>query len=120
MRAQAIAEKLHLPCIYLVDSAGAFLPMQDEVFPDQMHFGRLFYNEANMSSKSIPQIAVVLGLCTAGGAYIPAMADISVMVNKQATIFLGGPPLVKAATGEEISAEELGRRKGALSAIRCG
>jgi 3-methylcrotonyl-CoA carboxylase beta subunit len=111
LRAQAIAEKLSLPCVYLVDSAGAFLPMQDEVFPDENHFGRLFYNEAKMSAKKIPQIAVVLGLCTAGGAYIPAMADVSIMVKDQSSIFLGGPPLVKAATGENISAEELGGAK---------
>ena len=108
LRAQAIAQKLQLPCIYLVDSAGAYLPMQDEVFPDEQHFGRLFYNEANMSAQKIPQIAVVLGLCTAGGAYIPAMADISIMVKDQSSIFLAGPPLVKAATGEIISAEDLG------------
>lgn len=111
LRAQTIAEQLSLPCVYLVDSAGAYLPMQDEVFPDENHFGRLFYNEANMSAKKIPQIAVVLGLCTAGGAYVPAMADVSIMVKDQASIFLGGPPLVKAATGEEISAEELGGAK---------
>jgi 3-methylcrotonyl-CoA carboxylase beta subunit len=108
LRAQAIAEKCHLPCIYLVDSGGAYLPMQDEVFPDKDHFGRIFYNQATMSSKNIPQIAVVMGSCTAGGAYVPAMADESIMVRNQATIFLGGPPLVKAATGEEISAEALG------------
>ncbi len=108
LRAQAIAEKCHLPCIYLVDSGGAFLPMQDEVFPDKDHFGRIFYNQATMSAKNIPQIAVVMGSCTAGGAYVPAMADESIMVRNQATIFLGGPPLVKAATGEEISAEALG------------
>jgi 3-methylcrotonyl-CoA carboxylase beta subunit len=108
LRAQEIAMQNHLPCIYLVDSGGAFLPMQDEVFPDKEHFGRIFYNQANMSSKNIPQIAVVMGSCTAGGAYVPAMADESIMVQNQATIFLGGPPLVKAATGEVISAEELG------------
>ncbi|MCA0403845.1 MAG: methylcrotonoyl-CoA carboxylase, partial [Proteobacteria bacterium] len=104
LRAQEIAELNHLPCVYLVDSGGAFLPMQDEVFPDKDHFGRIFYNQARMSSKNIPQIAVVMGSCTAGGAYVPAMADESIMVKNQATIFLGGPPLVKAATGEVISA----------------
>lgn len=108
LRAQAIAEANHLPCLYLVDSGGAFLPRQDEVFPDREHFGRIFYNQAIMSSKNIPQIAVVMGSCTAGGAYVPAMADESIMVRNQATIFLGGPPLVKAATGEVISAEALG------------
>lgn len=108
LRAQAIAERLRLPCLYLVDSGGAFLPMQDEVFPDREHFGRIFYNQARMSAQNIPQLAVVMGLCTAGGAYVPAMADESIMVKEQATIFLAGPPLVKAATGEEISAEALG------------
>ncbi|TKB49776.1 methylcrotonoyl-CoA carboxylase [Ferrimonas sediminicola] len=108
LRAQEIAEKCHLPCLYLVESGGAFLPRQDEVFPDKDHFGRIFYNQANMSAKGIPQIAVVLGLCTAGGAYMPAMADESIIVREQGTIFLGGPPLVKAATGEEVTAEELG------------
>jgi 3-methylcrotonyl-CoA carboxylase beta subunit len=108
LRAQEIAEANHLPCVYLVDSGGAFLPRQDEVFPDKEHFGRIFYNQANMSSKGIPQIAVVMGSCTAGGAYVPAMADVSIMVKNQATIFLGGPPLVKAATGEIVSSEELG------------
>ena len=108
LRAQDIAQDNHLPCIYLVDSGGAFLPMQDEVFPDRDHFGRIFYNQANLSAQNIPQIAVVMGSCTAGGAYVPAMADESIMVAKQATIFLGGPPLVKAATGEVISAEALG------------
>jgi len=108
LRAQEIAEENHLPCIYLVDSGGAYLPLQDEVFPDKDHFGRIFFNQANMSAKNIPQIAVVMGSCTAGGAYVPAMADESIMVAKQATIFLGGPPLVKAATGEVVSAEELG------------
>ncbi|MGY3896558.1 carboxyl transferase domain-containing protein [Aeromonas enterica] len=108
LRAQAIAERLRLPCLYLVDSGGAFLPMQDEVFPDREHFGRIFYNQARMSARNIPQLAVVMGLCTAGGAYVPAMADESIMVKNQATIFLAGPPLVKAATGEEISAEALG------------
>ena len=108
LRAQEIAEQNHLPCIYMVDSGGAFLPKQDEVFPDKEHFGRIFFNQANMSAKGIPQIAVVMGSCTAGGAYVPAMADIVIMVKNQATIFLGGPPLVKAATGEIITAEELG------------
>lgn len=108
LRAQAIAEKNNLPCIYLVDSGGANLPRQDDVFPDRDHFGRIFYNQANLSAKNIPQIAVVMGSCTAGGAYVPAMADESIMVKEQATIFLGGPPLVKAATGEEVSAEDLG------------
>jgi 3-methylcrotonyl-CoA carboxylase beta subunit len=108
LRAQEIAQANHLPCIYLVDSGGAFLPLQDEVFPDRDHFGRIFYNQANLSAKNIPQIAVVMGSCTAGGAYVPAMADESIMVQHQATIFLAGPPLVKAATGEIISAEELG------------
>ena len=108
LRAQEIAEANHLPCVYLVDSGGAFLPLQDEVFPDRDHFGRIFYNQANLSANNIPQIAVVMGSCTAGGAYVPAMADESIMVQHQATIFLGGPPLVKAATGEVISAEELG------------
>jgi 3-methylcrotonyl-CoA carboxylase beta subunit len=108
LRAQQIAAENHLPCIYLVDSGGAFLPKQDEVFPDENHFGRIFYNEANMSARGIPQIAVVMGSCTAGGAYVPAMADQSVMVANQATIFLAGPPLVKAATGETVTAENLG------------
>ncbi|KAI8764468.1 methylcrotonoyl-CoA carboxylase beta chain, mitochondrial [Biomphalaria glabrata] len=108
LRAQEIAMQNHLPCIYLVDSGGANLPRQDNVFPDRDHFGRIFYNQANMSAKGIPQVAVVLGSCTAGGAYTPAMADESIIVKKQGTIFLGGPPLVKAATGEEVSAEDLG------------
>ncbi|MFT5806880.1 MAG: 3-methylcrotonyl-CoA carboxylase beta subunit [Moritella dasanensis] len=108
LRAQEIAERCCLPCIYLVDSGGAFLPRQDEVFPDRDHFGRIFFNQANMSAKGIPQIASVMGLCTAGGAYVPAMADESIIVKQQGTIFLAGPPLVKAATGEEVSAEELG------------
>lgn len=108
LRAQEIAQMNNLPCIYLVDSGGAFLPHQDEVFPDKDHFGRIFFNQAQMSARNIPQIAVVMGSCTAGGAYVPAMADESIMVKNQATIFLGGPPLVKAATGEVISAEELG------------
>ncbi|HEY4386878.1 MAG TPA: carboxyl transferase domain-containing protein [Ktedonobacteraceae bacterium] len=108
LRAQEIAEQNHLPCIYLVDSGGAFLPLQAEVFPDRDHFGRIFYNQARMSSQRIPQIAVVMGSCTAGGAYVPAMSDETVIVRGNGTIFLGGPPLVKAATGEEVSAEELG------------
>jgi 3-methylcrotonyl-CoA carboxylase beta subunit len=108
LRAQAIAQTNHLPCIYLVDSGGANLPNQDEVFPDREHFGRIFYNQARMSAAGIPQIAVVMGSCTAGGAYVPAMADQTIMVKNQATIFLGGPPLVKAATGEVVTAEDLG------------
>ncbi|MDG2671228.1 carboxyl transferase domain-containing protein, partial [Vibrio parahaemolyticus] len=108
LRAQEIAEKCQLPCVYLVDSGGANLPRQDEVFPDKEHFGRIFYNQARMSAKGIPQIAVVMGLCTAGGAYVPAMCDVSIIVKEQGTIFLAGPPLVKAATGEEVSAEDLG------------
>ena len=108
LRAQEIAKENNLPCIYLVDSGGAFLPEQDDVFPGREHFGRIFYNQANMSAKGIPQIAVVMGSCTAGGAYVPAMCDESIIVEKQGTIFLGGPPLVKAATGEEVSSEDLG------------
>jgi 3-methylcrotonyl-CoA carboxylase beta subunit len=108
LRAQEIAAENNLPCIYLVDSGGANLPNQDEVFPDKEHFGRIFYNQANLSAKGIPQIAVVMGSCTAGGAYVPAMCDESIIVRNQGTIFLGGPPLVKAATGEEVSAEDLG------------
>jgi len=108
LRAQEIAMENRLPCVYLVDSGGAFLPLQDEVFPDREHFGRIFYNQAVMSSMGIPQIAVVLGMCTAGGAYVPAMSDETIIVKGTGTIFLGGPPLVKAATGEEVSAEELG------------
>ena len=108
LRAQEIAAQNNLPCIYLVDSGGANLPNQDEVFPDREHFGRIFFNQANMSAAGIPQIACVMGSCTAGGAYVPAMADESIMVRNQATIFLGGPPLVKAATGEVVSAEDLG------------
>lgn len=108
LRAQEIAWQNGLPCIYLVDSGGAFLPEQDEVFPDRDHFGRIFYNQANMSADGIPQIAVVMGSCTAGGAYVPAMSDESIIVKDQGTIFLGGPPLVKAATGEVVSAEDLG------------
>ena len=108
LRAQEIAEQNHLPCIYLVDSGGAFLPRQDEVFPDRDHFGRIFYNQANMSAKGIAQIAVVMGSCTAGGAYVPAMSDETIIVKDQGTIFLAGPPLVKAATGEIVTAEDLG------------
>ncbi|MEO5694987.1 MAG: carboxyl transferase domain-containing protein [Usitatibacter sp.] len=108
LRAQEIAAQNHLPCIYLVDSGGAFLPLQDEVFPDKEHFGRIFYNQANLSAAGIPQVAVVMGSCTAGGAYVPAMCDESIIVKNQGTIFLGGPPLVKAATGEVVTAEELG------------
>lgn len=108
LRAQAIAEQNNLPCIYLVDSGGANLPRQAEVFPDKEHFGRIFFNQANMSARNIPQIAVVMGSCTAGGAYVPTMADESIIVKQQGTIFLAGPPLVKAATGEEVTTEELG------------
>ncbi len=108
LRAQEIAEECSLPCIYLVDSGGANLPNQDEVFPDRDHFGRIFYNQARMSAKSIPQVAVVMGSCTAGGAYVPAMSDVTIIVKKQGTIFLAGPPLVEAATGEIVSSEELG------------
>jgi 3-methylcrotonyl-CoA carboxylase beta subunit len=108
LRSQAIAQENNLPCIYLVDSGGAHLPSQDEVFPDREHFGRIFYNQANMSAQGIAQIAVVMGSCTAGGAYVPAMSDQSIIVKGQGTIFLGGPPLVKAATGEVVSAEDLG------------
>jgi acetyl-CoA carboxylase carboxyltransferase component len=108
LRAQEIAEAHYLPCLYLVDSGGAYLPMQDEVFPDADHFGRIFYNQARMSAKGIPQIAAVMGSCTAGGAYVPAMSDEAIIVKGTGTIFLGGPPLVKAATGEDVSAEELG------------
>ena len=108
LRAQEVALKNRLPCLYLVDSGGAYLPMQDEVFPDRDHFGRIFYNQAGLSARGIPQIALVMGSCTAGGAYVPAMSDETVIVRGTGTIFLGGPPLVKAATGEEVSAEELG------------
>ena len=108
LRAQEIAEECRLPCIYLVDSGGANLPNQDEVFPDRDHFGRIFYNQARMSAKGIPQIAVVMGSCTAGGAYVPAMSDVTIIVKEQGTIFLAGPPLVKAATGEVVSSEDLG------------
>src|SRR3954465_14962792 len=108
LRAQEVARANKLPCIYLVDSGGAFLPMQDEVFPDKEHFGRIFFNQANLSAEGIPQIAAVMGSCTAGGAYVPAMSDETVIVKDQGTIFLGGPPLVKAATGEVVTAEDLG------------
>lgn len=108
LRAQEIAEENRLPCIYLVDSGGANLPHQAEIFPDKEHFGRIFFNQANMSASGIPQIAVVMGSCTAGGAYVPAMSDESVIVKDQGTIFLAGPPLVRAATGEVVTAEELG------------
>src|SRR3989442_3083456 len=108
LRAQEVAEQNHLPCIYLVDSGGAFLPLQDEVFPDREHFGRIFFNQARMSAKGIPQIAAVMGSCTAGGAYVPAMSDETIIVKGTGTIFIGGPPLVKAATGQDVSAEELG------------
>ena len=108
LRAQQVAMENNLPCIYLVDSGGAFLPLQDDVFPDRDHFGRIFYNQANLSAAGIPQVAVTMGSCTAGGAYVPAMCDESIIVRGQGTIFLGGPPLVKAATGEVVSAEELG------------
>src|SRR5579872_2726919 len=108
VRAQQIAFENRLPCIYLVDSGGAFLPLQADVFPDRDHFGRIFFNQARMSAAGIPQIAAVMGSCTAGGAYVPAMADETIIVNGTGTIFLGGPPLVKAATGEEVTAEELG------------
>src|SRR6187455_2238510 len=108
LRAQEIARENRLPCLYLVDSGGANLPDQTEVFPDREHFGRIFFNQATLSSLGIPQIAIVMGSCTAGGAYVPAMSDETIIVRKQGTIFLGGPPLVKAATGESVSAEELG------------
>src|SRR2546425_3954920 len=108
VRAQQIAQENRLPCVYLVDSGGAFLPLQAEVFPDKDHFGRIFFNQARMSAEGIPQIAIVMGSCTAGGAYVPAMSDETIIVKGTGTIFLGGPPLVKAATGEEVSAEELG------------
>ena len=104
LRAQEIAEQNGLPCVYLVDSGGAFLPRQDEVFPDREHFGRIFYNQARLSARGIPQIAAVMGSCTAGGAYVPAMCDEAIIVRKQGTIFLGGPPLVRAATGEIVDA----------------
>ncbi len=110
LRAQEVALENHLPCVYLVDSGGAFLPLQDEVFPDKEHFGRIFYNQARLSAKNIPQVAVVMGSCTAGGAYVPAMCDESIIVKEQGTIFLGGPPLVKAATGEVVDAESWAAR----------
>jgi 3-methylcrotonyl-CoA carboxylase beta subunit len=118
LRAQEVALQNRLPCVYLVDSGGAFLPMQDEVFPDREHFGRIFFNQATMSAQGIPQLAAVMGSCTAGGAYVPAMSDETVIVRDEGTIFLGGPPLVKAATGQEVSAEELGG--GALHARTSG
>src|SRR5437870_6856013 len=108
LRAQELAEQNRLPCVYLVDSGGAFLPLQADVFPDREHFGRIFYNQARMSANGLYQVAAVLGSCTAGGAYVPAMSDEAIIVRNQGTIFLGGPPLVKAATGEEVSSEELG------------
>src|SRR3989440_7091403 len=108
LRAQEIAQQNRLPCIYLVDSGGANLPNQDEVFPDRDHFGRIFFNQAQMSAQGIPQIAVVMGSCTAGGAYVPAMSDETIIVRGTGTIFIGGPPLVKAATGQDVTAEELG------------
>src|SRR5215212_2227614 len=108
LRAQEVAEQNNLPCIYLVDSGGAFLPLQADVFPDREHFGRIFFNQARMSAEGIPQIAAVMGSCTAGGAYVPAMSDETVIVRGTGTIFIGGPPLVKAATGQEVTAEELG------------
>ena len=108
VRAQEVAEQNNLPCIYMVDSGGAFLEQQENVFPDRDHFGRIFFNQARMSSKGIPQIAIVLGMCKAGGAYVPAMSDEVVMVHKNATIYLGGPPLVKAATKEIVTEEDLG------------
>ena len=120
LRAQQIAEENHLPCLYLVDSGGAFLPLQDEVFPDVNHFGRIFYNQARMSAKKIPQIAAVMGSCTAGGAYVPAMSDEAIIVKGTGTIFLGGPPLVKAATGEDVTAEELGGADVHTRLSRCG
>src|SRR5690242_8243372 len=118
LRAQEIARDNRLPCLYLVDSGGAFLPAQDEVFPDRDHFGRIFYNQAQLSALGVPQIAIVMGSCTAGGAYVPAMSDESIIVRGEGTIFLAGPPLVRAATGEEISAEELGG--GELHARKSG
>jgi 3-methylcrotonyl-CoA carboxylase beta subunit len=108
IRAQEVARANGLPCLYLVDSGGAFLPLQDEIFPDREHFGRIFFNQATMSAEGIPQVAVVMGSCTAGGAYVPAMSDETIIVRKQGTIFLAGPPLVQAATGEVVSAEDLG------------
>ena len=118
LRAQDIARQNNLPCVYMVDSGGAFLPMQEEIFPDERHFGRIFYNQAQMSSQGIPQIAIVMGSCTAGGAYVPAMSDESIIVRNQGTIFLGGPPLVKAATGEVVTRRRTRRRRRAFAAIR--
>jgi 3-methylcrotonyl-CoA carboxylase beta subunit len=118
LRAQEIAEQNRLPCLYLVDSGGANLPNQDEVFPDRDHFGRIFFNQAHMSAKGIPQIAVVMGSCTAGGAYVPAMSDQSIIVRNQGTIFLAGPPLVKAATGESRQRRGSRRRGGAFAHLR--
>src|SRR5918995_6796236 len=108
LRAQEVARENRLPCVYLVDSGGAFLPLQDEVFPDREHFGRIFYNQARLSAENIPQIAVVMGSCTAGGAYVPAMCDETIIVKEQGTIYLAGPPLVKAAIGEDVDDETLG------------
>src|SRR5579859_4279664 len=108
LRAQEVAAQNRLPCLYLVDSGGAFLPLQDEVFPDRDHFGRIFFNQAQMSARGIPQIAAVMGSCTAGGAYVPAMSDETIILRGTGTIFIGGPPLVKAATGQDVTAEELG------------
>jgi len=119
LRAQEIASQNRLPCIYLVDSGGAFLPRQDEVFPDRDHFGRIFYNQANLSAQGIPQIAAVLGSCTAGGAYVPAMSDEAVIVRNQGTIFLGGPPLVKAATGGSRIGRGSWWRRSAFEDLRC-
>src|SRR5213080_3019321 len=108
LRAQEVVQQNNLPCLYLVDSGGAFLPLQAEVFPDREHFGRIFFNQAQMSARGIPQVAVVMGSCTAGGAYVPAMSDETIIVRGTGTIFIGGPPLVKAATGQDVTAEELG------------
>src|SRR6185437_13819179 len=108
LRLQEVARQNHLPCVYLVDSGGAYLPLQADVFPDREHFGRIFYNQAQMSAQGIAQVAVVMGSCTAGGAYVPAMSDETIIVKGTGTIFIGGPPLVKAATGQDVSAEELG------------
>ena len=120
LRAQEIALQNRLPCIYLVDSGGAFLPMQDEIFPDREHFGRIFFNQANLSAQGIPQIAAVMGSCTAGGAYVPAMSDETIIVRKQGTIFLGGPPLVQAATGEIVTRRGPGRRRRACAHLGRG
>ena len=118
LRAQEVALHNNLPCVYLVDSGGAFLPRQDEVFPDREHFGRIFYNQATMSARGIPQVAAVLGSCTAGGAYVPAMSDEAVIVKNQGTIFLGGPPLVKAATGEVVTRGGPRRRRPPFPGVR--